>query len=557
MPLPRRAPVHKRMLAAGAVVAGAIVVGAAPAGAAPCASLTALDLPRTAIRSAELVPAGEFTPPGTDTALPIPSICRVSGMTEPAVAFEVWLPTEDWNGKFHVSGNGGMAGVISYGAMAGALRRGYAAASTDTGHVRPGTGGFDASWAIGRPDLVEDFGHRALHVTAENGKAITTAFYDRPPRYSYYVGCSKGGQQGLMEAQRYPDDFDGIVAGNPANDWTRFYAGAHLWYALATLRDAGSYIPRAKLPALARAVNAACDELDGLADGVLDDPRDCRFDPATLTCPAGEDHDGCLTRPQVQAVKDIRAGSRDAAGELIFPGLVPGGENGPARRLGIVGNRPGSRSRACTGLAAEGFFKYMVFEDPDWNFRTFDYDADLAFALDKVGAALDSASPDLTRFSDGGSKLIVYHGWSDPDISPLGSIDYYENVLAAAGGEARGRALSETQAFFRLFLVPGMGHCSGGPGYNRVDPLPALERWVEDGVAPDTILATRVEDEDERRPQPSDLRLPGRLGVGRCRRPRRCGELWVRGGQVAGESHASRPVVSQQVLPASLAPYER
>ena len=501
MPLLRRAPVHTRTLAAGALVAGALLLGAVPAAAAPCASLTALDLPRTAIRSAELVPAGEFTPPGMDTALPIPSICRVSGMTEPAVAFEVWLPTQDWNGKFHVSGNGGMAGVISYGAMAGALRRGYAAASTDTGHVRPGTGGFDASWAIGRPDLVEDFGHRALHVTAENGKAITAAFYDRPPRYSYYVGCSKGGQQGLMEAQRYPDDFDGIVAGDPANDWTRFYAGAHLWYAQATLSEAGSYLPRAKLPALAGAVNAACDTLDGLADGVLDDPRACRFDPAALTCPDGEDHDGCLTPPQVQAVKDIRAGSRDAAGEVIFPGLVPGGENGPGGGWGswVTGREPFT---SLHWLAADGFFKYMVFEDPDWNFRTFDYDADLAFALDKVGGALDSASPDLTRFRDGGSKLLVYHGWSDPDISPLGSIDYYENVLAAAGGEARGRALSETQAFFRLFLVPGMGHCSGGPGYNRVDPLPALERWVEDGVAPDTILATRVEDEEVVRSRP-------------------------------------------------------
>ena len=501
MPQLRRTPVHTRTLAAGALVAGALLLGAVPAAAAPCASLTALDLPRTAIRSAEIIPAGEFTPPGTDAALAIPSICRVAGVTEPAVAFEVWLPTEDWNGKFHVSGNGGMAGVISYGAMAGALRRGYAAASTDTGHVRPGTGGFDASWAIGRPDLVEDFGHRALHVTAENGKAITAAFYDRPPRYSYYVGCSKGGQQGLMEAQRYPDDFDGIVAGDPANDWTRFYAGAHLWYAQATLREAGSYLPRAKLPALAAAVNAACDTLDGLADGVLDDPRACRFDPAALTCPDGEDHDGCLTPPQVRAVKDIRAGSRDAAGEVIFPGLVPGGENGPGGGWGswVTGREPFT---SLHWLAADGFFKYMVFEDPDWNFRTFDYDADLAFALDKVGGALDSASPDLTRFRDGGSKLLVYHGWSDPDISPLGSIDYYENVLAAAGGEAGGRALSETQAFFRLFLVPGMGHCSGGPGYNRVDPLPALERWVEDGVAPDTILATRVEDEEVVRSRP-------------------------------------------------------
>ena len=495
-------------LPACTLAAGALLLAAAlPAAAAPCATLSSLELPDTSIHSADVVPAGAFTPPGTNAALTIPAFCRVAGVTRPAVTFEVWLPLDGWNGKFHVSGNGGMAGVISYGAMAGALRRGYAAASTDTGHVRPGTGGFDASWALGRPDLVEDFGHRALHVTAGNGKAITAAFYERPPRYSYFVGCSKGGQQGLMEAQRYPGDFDGIVAGNPANDWTRFYAGAHLWYALATLRDAGSYIPPAKLPALAGAVNAACDTLDGIADGVLDDPRRCRFDPAALTCLDGEDHDGCLTPPQVQAVRSIWAGSRNSAGEVIFPGLVPGGENGPGGGWGswVTGREPFT---SLHWLAAEGFFKYMVFEDPDWNFRTFDYDADLAFALDKVGAALDSADPELGRFRDGGSKLIVYHGWSDPDISPLGSVNYYEDVLAAAGGadaagsRARDRVLSETRDFFRLFLVPGMGHCSGGPGYNRVDPLPALERWVEDGVAPDTIPGTRVEDGEVVRSRP-------------------------------------------------------
>ena len=377
--LPARPALPACTQAAGALL---LLLAALPAAAAPCATLTGLELRETTIRSAVVVPAGAFTPPGTNSALTIPSICRVVGVTRPAVSFEVWLPLDGWNGKFHVSGNGGMAGVISYGAMAGALRRGYAAASTDTGHVRPGTGGFDASWALGRPDLVEDFGHRALHVTADNGKAITAAFYERPPRYSYYVGCSKGGQQGLMEAQRYPDDFDGIVAGNPANDWTRFYAGAHLWYALATLRDAGSYIPRAKLPALAGAVNAACDTLDGVEDGVLDDPRRCRFDPAALTCPDGEDHDGCLTPPQVLAVRAIRAGSRDSAGDVIFPGLVPGGENGPGGGWGswVTGREPFT---SLHWLAAEGFFKYMVFEDPDWNFRTFDYDADLAFALDR------------------------------------------------------------------------------------------------------------------------------------------------------------------------------
>ena len=496
MPLLRNAPVCFPRSATGVAAGCVLLLWAGPVAAAPCAALAALELPATTLRSAEIVPAGTFTPPGASSALTIPSICRVAGVAEPAVAFEVWLPVDDWNGKFHVSGNGGMAGVISYGAMAGALRRGYAAASTDTGHVRPGAGGFDASWALGRPDLVEDFGHRALHVTAENGKAIATAFYERPPRYSYYVGCSKGGQQGLMEAQRYPEDFDGIVAGNPANDWTRFYAGAHLWYALATLRDPGSYIPPSKLPALAAAVNDACDTLDGLADGVLDDPRACRFDPAALTCPGGEDHDGCLTPPQVQAVRDIWAGSRDADGGVVFPGLVPGGENGPGGGWGswVTGSEPFT---SLHWRAADSFFKHMVFEDPDWNFRTFDYDADLAFALDRVGTALDSADPDLSSFRDGGGKLLVYHGWSDPDISPLGSINYYESVLAAggangAGEHARDRAISHTQAFFRLFLVPGMGHCSGGPGYNRVDPLPALERWVEDGVAPDTIPGTRV-----------------------------------------------------------------
>ena len=400
----------------------------------------------------------------------MPAVCRVAGVTEPAVNFEVWLPAEGWNGKFHVSGNGGMAGVVSYGAMAAAVRRGYAAASTDTGHVRPGTGGFDASWAIGRRDLVADFGHRSLHLTATHGRTVTSTFYERDPDYSYYVGCSKGGQQGLMEAQRYPDDFDGIVAGNPANDWTRFYAGAHLWYALATLGDSDRYFPPSKVPLLADAVNAACDALDGLEDGVLDDPRACDFDPGTLTCPAGRDDASCLTPGQVEAVRNIWAGSRNSAGEVVFPGLVPGGENGPGGgwQAWVTGREPFT---SLHWLAADGFFKYMVFEEPDWNFRSFDYDADLEFALEKVGPSLDADSPDLDGLRDGGAKLIVYHGWSDPDISPLGSIDYYEDVLALEGVD-RGReaALAAVRDYFRLFLVPGLGHCSGGPGYNRLDP---------------------------------------------------------------------------------------
>jgi feruloyl esterase len=296
-----------------------------------------------------------------------------------------------------------------------------------------------------------------------------------------------------MEAQRYPDDFDGIVAGNPANDWTRFYTGAHLWYSLATLRDTASYIPPSKLPLLANAVNAACDALDGLEDGVIDDPRQCRFEPETLTCPSNQDNNTCLTVAQVQTVKSIWAGATTSSGETIFPGLVPGGENGPGGgwETWVTGPEPFA---SLHWKAAEGFFKYMVFEDPDWNFRTFDFDNDLDFALEKVGAQLDSADPNLDRFRDRGSKLIVYHGWSDPDISPLGSINYYEDVLAYSGADNnRSQTLSETQEFFRLFMVPGLGHCRGGPGYNHLDPLSALEEWVEADIPPRQILGSRIE----------------------------------------------------------------
>ena len=505
MPLNRPRRFARTAVAAVFLFVATAMLPATPAVAAPCESLAELALPETTIASAATVAAGMLAPTG-GVPLDMPAVCRVVAVTEPAVNFEVWLPVEGWNGKFHVSGNGGMAGVVSYGAMAAAVRRGYAAASTDTGHVRPGTGGFDASWAIGRPDLVADFGHRSLHLTATHGRTVTSAFYERDPAYSYYVGCSKGGQQGLMEAQRYPDDFDGIVAGNPANDWTRFYAGAHLWYALATLRDPENYFPPSKVPLLAEAVNAACDALDGLEDGVLDDPRACDFDPGTLTCPEGRDDASCLTAGQVQAVRDIWAGSRNSAGEVVFPGLVPGGENGPGGgwQAWVTGGEPFS---SLHWLAADGFFKYMVFEEPDWDFRAFDYDADLEFALEKVGPALDADSPDLSGLRDGGAKLIVYHGWSDPDISPLGSINYYEDVLAHEGadrGRGRGRdaALAATRDYFRLFLVPGLGHCSGGPGYNRLDPLTALERWVEDGIAPDTILGERVEDGEVVRTRP-------------------------------------------------------
>lgn len=485
--------------AAALATAAASTGGAAPAGggarsAAPvaCAALAALVLPDTTIRAAESVPAGAFTPPGAAQPLETPAFCRVAATSDPAVEFEVWLPADAWNGKFHTAGNGGMAGVVSYGAMAGALNRGYATSSTDTGHVR-GSDGFDARWALGRPDLIEDFGHRALHLIAVHGKAITEAFYGAAPEHAYYVGCSKGGQQGLMEAQRYPEDFDGLVVGNPAHDWTRFYAGAHLWYALATLDDPDSYIPPAKAVLLGRAVTAACDAIDGIEDGVLDDPRACDFDPADLACGAGGDEAACFTPKQVQAVKDIWRGPTNAAGEVVYPGLVPGGEDDPGGwPRWVTGPEP---FRSTHYLAADNFMKYMVFGDPDWRFRSWDYDRDLPVALERTGPALDANDPDLRPLRDAGGKLLLYHGWSDADISPLGTIDYYEEVVRTVGGGADAAgALAETQEFFRLFMAPGMGHCRGGPGPDRFDALSALEAWVEEGRAPERIVASKVED---------------------------------------------------------------
>lgn len=472
------------------LLASASAVGVAtPLAPASCASLQALQLPDTRIVSATEVGGPAFSPPGAGALNNLPSFCRVVGVTTPAVRFEVWLPLTNWNGKFQGVGNGGTAGVISYGAMATALRRGYATASTDTGHVSKDSA--DSSWALGRLDLVADFGYRGLHVMTDNGKTLTTAFYETPPRHSYYVGCSKGGQQGLMEAQRFPGDYDGLVAGAPANNSTRSYLAGHLWPALATEKDPGSYIPAANVPLLAAAVTAACDAVDGIKDGVLADPRACTFDPSVLACRAGQDPATCFSNKQITAVKEIWAGARSSAGDRIYPGTAPGAESGA-----------GAWERYVTGAAprsgrhfqlADGFLKYVIFDNPAYDFRTFNYDVDLPAALAKVGRLIDAVDPNLQPLEQRGAKLIVYHGWNDPSIPAQNSVNYYESVWSAlAGGADRQAALARTQAFFRLFLVPGMQHCSGGPGTDRFDMLTALEHWVEKGVAPDRVIASHT-----------------------------------------------------------------
>ena len=433
-----------------------------------------------------MVPAGTFRLPAPESALlDMPEFCRVVAVTKPEIRFEVWLPAQIWNGKFQGVGNGGTAGFINYHAMALALRRGYAAASTDTGHVNhPFGNGFDAAWAEGRPDLVADFGWRALHVTTVNAKHIIATFYGRKATRSYYVGCSQGGGQGLMEAQRFPADYDGLLVGDPANNWTRHYIGEHLWYSIATLKDPESYIPASKVSLLANAVNKACDAADGVRDGVISDPLACKFDPAVLECRAGEDESRCFTLKQVKAIKNIWGGAHDSSGKLINPGLVPGGEDGPGGwARWITGTKPFGGTH---WKAADAVLKEMVFDDADYNSLAFNFDTDTKLFEQKIGPSMDAVDPDLRSMERRGAKMILYHGWSDPDISPLNTIDYYDAVEKITG--------IQTGNFLRLFMIPGMQHCGGGPGATTFDGVTALERWVEDGNAPERILAEKIVD---------------------------------------------------------------
>jgi feruloyl esterase len=397
--------------------------------------------------------------------VPAPA-CRVVGRIQPAVEFEVWLPASGWNGKFQAVGGGGFAGVISYGAMATALGLGYATASTDTGHSTPG-----GAWAMGHPDLVVDFGYRAIHEMTVKAKTIVETFYGRAPDRSYFVGCSTGGRQGLMEAQRFPADYDGIVAGAPANVWTRLPAG-NLFAAAATTKDDATRLSPAKLSALNRAAIAACDARDGVTDGLIENPVSCAFDPGALQC-TGVETDACLTASQVTAARAVYGSAVNPRTKAhIFPGMVPGSE---LTWSALIGAQPLS-------LAVD-FYRYFVFGDPNWDWKTMDFDKDVAAGAEKFRAILDATDPDLSRFRERGGKLILYHGWNDQLISPLNTVEYYTSVSKTLGA-------AQADEVVRLFMAPGMQHCSGGVGPNTFDAVTALEQWVEAGTKPTRLVAS-------------------------------------------------------------------
>ena len=468
-----------------------VLGGTAKAGTAEdCADLASLVVENTTITSARLIPAGGE----------LPEYCQVQGHVDTEIGFEVRLPT-DWNGKFYFQGIGGFAGEIL--APGPGLTSGYAAATTDTGHRGlPPLPRRDASWALDNPERQINWAHRATHVVTVAAKEIVQAFYGRPPQRSYFEGCSNGGRQGLMEAQRYPADFNGIIAGAPALDWTGGMMGFN-WDAQA-LQIAP--IPVGKVALIAKAVLEECDARDGLKDGLISDPRRCRFDPRSLECQGGDAPD-CLTPEQVEALRMIYGGPVNSDLERIFPGFPQGHEDGAdGWPQWITGN---GVDPTLQFTFQDQFLRFFIF-GPNYDSLTFDFDADPP-RLAPTGEFINATDPDVSAFEASGGKLIMWNGWADPAVNSFRTLEYYREVVETLG--------EDTTEFFRLFMAPGVHHCAGsGPGPSTFDLLAALENWVEDGTAPDRIIAShRIGEMVDRTrplcPYPQEARYVGKGNI--------------------------------------------
>ncbi len=432
--------------------------------------------------------------------VPVPRHCEVTAIARPTsdseIHFTLWLPPSNvWNGKYMQGGSGGWGGYIQPVSLLGPLARGYAVSATDDGHQTAANAADpSASWAIGHPEKLIDFGYRALHETAVLSKIILDAYYGKPAVHAYFSGCSDGGREALMEAERYPEDFDGILAGAPGNHWTHQFTG-FVWNEIALNATPESKITVEQLPVIEKAALDACDALDG----VIQDPLQCHFDPSVLLC-HGTPSAGCLTQPQIEALKKIYSGPvNPRTGEQIYPGYEPGNEAEPKSwSLWIVGS--------VQSVLGNSFFSGAVYEDPHWDWHSMDFDRDLRLADEKTASILNSYNPDLRSFRDHGGKLIQYQGWGDTATAPRVSIAFYEKVKAflERHPDPRAKNPSDIQSFYRLYMVPGMQHCVGGRGavsfgndgrgYLNATPgnnvLLGLDRWVTEGIAPDAIIAS-------------------------------------------------------------------
>jgi feruloyl esterase len=437
-----------------------------------CSRLTGLKLPHVAITGAAMQN----------------SFCRVKGTASPTsdsqIGFEVWIPN-NWNGRYLQLGNGGFAGAIPEAGMIAGIAQGYAVAGTDGGHRSEVN--TDASWALNHREKQIDFGYRALKETTDAAKAIIGAYTGKAPQFSYFSGCSDGGREALMEAQRFPRDFDGIVAGDPANYWTRLMArGAWNAQALYAMSPASWLYPEKLKLIQAEAVRQCGDQ-----DGVIQNPEGCKFRPERIRCKELDAPD-CLTDAHLATLAKIYGGPRNPrTGEKIIGGFSPGGEDGPQGWVRwITGSKPGVQGPLLQDFASN-FFRYIVHADPNYQITLMNFDSDVARTDFDFAPIFNSDNPDLSAFKARGGKLIQYHGWTDPAIPPQDSIDYYKSVQVRMG---------DTRAFYRLFMAPGMMHCRYGPGPNVLATLPAIRAWVEDGKAPERILATKYQDDDISKP---------------------------------------------------------
>jgi len=480
------------MLRVTHILACLLVVPSSALLGADCSSLKDLKLADTTITLAQSVDSGDLKIEGVQAPMHnLPAFCRLAGIMRPTsdstIRFEVWLPEQDWNGRLLGVGNGGFAGAIGYQQFSSYLKRGFAVAGSDAGHQAEAT---DASWAYQHPEKVKDFGWRAVHLTAVHARKVIVAYYGKPQQKAYFDSCSDGGREALMEAQRFPDDYDGILAGAPANAWSTMLAAGVVGLQ-NLIADPRSYISALKLPAIQKAALDACDALDGVKDGVINNPAQCHFDPAVLLCKDADALD-CLTQPQIESLKKLYEGASDSKGKLIFPGYTMGDES--AWATWIVGQSPGGAS---SSQYLQNYFRYIVTGDPKWNVLTADVHEALHQSKEKSAADLDSTNPDLSQFATRGGKLILYHGWNDPAISPWNTIAYYKDVQQTMGKQ-------KADSFTRLYMIPGMEHCVGGPGTSALGQFgmgtakgpsnglfDSLQNWVEKGSPVDDVVATK------------------------------------------------------------------
>ncbi len=455
-----------------------------------CERLVSFALPNVQITSATAIVSGTFSPPMAPGARPLsdaavsqyaalPSFCRVTATLTPSddsdIKAEVWLPEpESWNGKLQAVGNGAFTGSHRYGSgrsLSSGLSLGYATASSDTGHV-----GGSASFGLGHPEKVIDFGWRSTHEMTVTAKAVIEEYYGNPPDYSYWFGCSAGGRQALKQAQRFPGDYDGIIAGAPGNDWIGRAVGALKVAKVLEGNESAQLLEDDRL-LVHEAVLAACDASDGVTDRVVGDPERCDFDPGSLLC-EGENTTTCLTAAQVETARMLYSSPKNPKSGREITGLLPGSETNWTD-LGWT------RSARNTGVEQ---FKYLIDEDPEWTIDRFDFDRDIVRAEEIDDDTLNALDPDLTPFFSRGGKILAYHGWSDAQISPKNATQYYERMKDAVGDDQL------VHDSYRLFMAPGMGHCAGGEGPNSFDALTVMEEWVEGGQVPDSIVASRTRD---------------------------------------------------------------